>query len=160
MTPINKEVLAKVRSSLFELHREFLVVLKTQRETDLHQPIGVTEWLQLIITAPEYEWLKPLNSLVTDVDALFDLESIEPEDITVVKNALNELFFKDDTKVEDGGGFFGSYRKWVLQNPELMLPHGRLKADTSALSTSGLAVMDAKRVRESWHERSFKQRRP
>jgi hypothetical protein len=137
-----------VRTILHELHRLLLAALKKDRERLFGQAINPSEWFQILLSAPEYNWLKSLNSLLSDVDALFDSGKIGNEDLAIVRHELERFFFKEDGDVTS---FNSHYRKLFQHNHEVMFSHGRLKEAFSELASAPVPA-NADEIRRSWHK--------
>ncbi len=140
--------LKAVRTPLLELHRLMLLALKKEHETLAGRVLNPTEWFQTLLSSPEYQWVKPLNRLLSDVDALSDLNKAGMQDLEILRYHLDLLFFKDD---EDVTSFNCHYRKAFSRYHELMLSHGQLK-EAVAMLPPGSLPMNAEEVRIGWHK--------
>ena len=58
--------------------------------------LNPAEWFQILLGSAEYGWLKPLNSLISDIDALLEAKSISPSDLGILHHELERFFFKED----------------------------------------------------------------
>lgn len=140
--------LKSVRTPLLELHRLLLLALKKTHETKGGRAINPSEWFQILIASPEYQWVRPFNSLLADVDALSEFSKMSEVDLCILHYHLDLLFFKDD---EDVTSFNSHYRKAFSQHHELMLTHGQLKEAVAALPT-GKLPMNSDEIRIGWHK--------
>jgi hypothetical protein len=104
---VNPE-LAKIQSLLHEHHRLLLISLKQDLERLQGKVLNPAEWFQILLGSAEYGWLKPLNSLISDIDALLEAKSISSVDLGILHHELERFFFKEDGDVTS---FNYHYRK-------------------------------------------------
>lgn len=144
-TPAAK--LGAVRKPLHELHRLLLASLKRDHELTAGRVLNPAEWFQVLISQPEYQWVKPFNTLLADVDALTDSNKVAETDLAILHHLLDALFFKDDELVTS---FNSHYRKAFNQHHELVLTHGKLKEAVAELPQPALP-MNSEEIRRGWH---------
>lgn len=154
MKASHKELNA-VRKTLHELHRLLLSALKKDRERETGKVLNPTEWFQILLSAPEYVWLKGLNSLLSDVDALFDSNKIANEDLAILRHELERFFFKDDGDVTS---FNYHYRKLFAHNHDVMFTHGHLR-QTFADLPKILLPPNVAEIRLGWHKTGASKRK-
>lgn len=142
------ELLKSVRTPLLELHRLLLSVLKKDREETSGRVMAPAEWFQVLISAPELHWVKPINTLLSDVDALMDSGKVRVEDLSILHHQFNALFFSDN---EDVTSFNSHYRKQFALSHELVFAHGQVKEAVATLPLETLP-MNADEVRIGWHK--------
>jgi hypothetical protein len=140
--------LETIRTALVELHRLLLGVLKTERERIHGKVLNPAEWFQILLAAPEYAWLKPLNSLISDVDALLESKSVAVADQAILRHELERFFFKEDGDVTS---FNYHYRKLFAHNHDVMFSHGHLKKVFSVLP-QGNPPLNIEEIRRGWHK--------
>lgn len=140
--------LKAVKTSLYELHKLLLSTLKKDRERLTGELLNPAAWFQILLSAPEYVWLKTLNSFISDVDALSEAEKYSAEDIAVLRSELERLFFKDD---EDVTSFNSHYRKIFANNHDVMYSHGHLKTAFAELPEDK-PPMNSDEIRRGWHK--------
>jgi hypothetical protein len=145
-TPV--EALKSIRSPLLELHKLLLETLKQEREQETGRAMAPAEWFQVLISAPEFAWTKPLNTLISDVDALSEVANIRSVDLSILHHQLNALFFSDN---EDVTTFNSHYRKLLPKNHHLVYAHGQIKEATAILPLETLP-MNSDEIRLSWHK--------
>lgn len=147
MSTVN-QTLKTVRTPLLELHRILLLILKKDLERTSGRVIPPAEWFQVLLSAPEYQWVKPLNTLVSDMDALSELAKIRDEDLSILHHQVNSLLFSDN---QDVTSFNSHYRKLFADNHELVFVHGQMKEAASVLPLEQLP-MNAEEIRLGWHK--------
>ncbi len=142
------EKLVTVRTPLLELHRLLLGCLKTDYEKAHGRVLPAAEWFQVLLGAPEFAWVKVMNTLISDVDALSEKKGITVQDMSILHHNINKLLFIDD---EDVTSFNCHYRKVFSQNHELMYTHGLVKTGVSDWPLEPLP-MNSDEIRLSWHK--------
>ena len=147
--------LQAVRQGLQELHRVLLAALKKDHERIAGRVVPPAEWFQILIGSPEYQWVKPLNSLVSDVDALTELPTISETDILIVQYELEFFFFKEN---DDVTSFNYHYRKIFQHQHDVMFSHGHLRQAFLALPKGHVPVATDK-IRSVWHKISASKRK-
>lgn len=140
--------LKNVQTSLHELQKLLLAVLKKDRERVTGQVLNPAEWFQILLGAPEYVWLKTLNSLISDVDALSESPKIAKQDMAILRAEIDRLFFIEDG---DAASFNSHYRKLFADNHDVMYLHGHLKTAFAALPEE-TPPFNAEEVRRGWHK--------
>src|SRR5690242_20665893 len=93
------EELKNVQTSLHELQRLLLSILKQDHERASGKVLNPAEWFQILLGAPEYAWLKTLNSLVSDVDALSECSKLSTQDLAILRAEVDRLFFTENVDV-------------------------------------------------------------
>jgi hypothetical protein len=141
------EELKAIQSSLHELQRRLLAALKQEHERIHGQVLNPAAWFQVLLSAPEYAWTKPLNSLISDVDALLEQKAVSDSDKSILRHELERFFFKEDGDVTS---FNYHYRKLFAHNHDVMFSHGHLKQAFSHLP-EGKTPVNVEEIRRSWH---------
>lgn len=142
--------LQKLQSSLLQMHRYMLASLKSDREARTQQAISPTEWFHLIISEPEYSWMKPITGLMSDIDALMDNYEVSEEDLKIIRQELENLFLIPSESVTD---FSSKYQEMVRRDPDVMLYHGLLRQLIRALPEVQGIPIDTRQTRRNWHQR-------
>lgn len=140
--------LKNVQTSLHELQRMLLTILKKEREGVMGVALNPAEWFQMLLSAPEYVWLKTLNSFISDLDALSESSKVTTQDLAIVRAELERLFFKEDG---DAASFNAHYRKLFANHHDVMYSHGHLKTAFLSLPDE-VPPFNADEVRLGWHK--------
>src|SRR6185437_8454535 len=111
------DALREVAQTLREVHKLLLAVLKKEREQAAGKNVAPAEWFQILLNEPEYKWMKGLNSLVSDTDALSELTKISDQDLAILRYEVEKFFFVDD---EDVTSFNSHYRKLFNLSHDIM----------------------------------------
>lgn len=153
----NLDSALKVRSALITLQRELLNHLKDGFEKENARPVPPTEWLQVIMVAHRYSWLRELTSLVADIDLLTELQEISAENAGLARAEVERLFFAADSSSD----FNKHYMQLMKLGAPFMVAHGLLREATNHLLAPGKAWVpeDALAIRKKWHEEHHMQSR-
>ncbi len=151
----SQKQLKVVGSHLKELHRLLLLVLKKDHERISGDVLNPAGWFQVLISDPQYQWIKPLNSLMSDVDALTELSSVSETDFIIVRHELDFLFFKENGEVTS---FNWHYRQLFAHNHEVMYSHGILKEAISGFPAK-TAPINSDEIRRGWHKTGASKRK-
>ena len=145
----NPPDLKALRSTLQELHRYLLASAKKEAEAKLGRSLAPGDWFQQLIGDPQYAWIKPLTSLMADLDALSEHPKISDRDLSILRHALEDLFFNENDELLS---FNHHYRQIFAGNHELMVSHGRLKDATHLLPAPQGDVSGESEIRKGWHD--------
>lgn len=146
------ELLQKVQSALMQMHRYLMNSLKTDRENKIGYAIQANEWLHLILSDPEFSWLRSASGLMADIDALMDNHVVSEEQLWLVRQELESMFL---TPTENPGEFQSIYSEIAKRDSDVMLFHGHLKQVIQALP-AGERIENSEEIRKSWHQKSAK----
>ncbi len=109
-------------TKLRELHT---AVLGAERA--FHAPMGQLEMLDRLIRDPAWEWLRPLSTLIADIDHILASETgVAEHDLAVAATHIRELL--TDTGDDRSRVFSERYLPLLQTSAELVSLHGELKA--------------------------------
>ncbi len=147
----------KLRNALFNLQKELLGHLKETFEKECGRQVGPGEWLQVIMVAQRYAWLRELTSLMADIDILTELHVFSPEQASLVRSEVERLFFAANSSSD----FNKNYQKLMLSGAPFILSHGLLRDTTSKLPqpSKHIAREEAHEARKGWHKEHHEQSR-
>jgi hypothetical protein len=130
-------------------HSALIQSLKKRRETQMGRELTPLEWFQQLSGQPEYRWMQPLMSLMSDLDALLDnRQEITENDLAVACRAITVLFGID------ANDFRNHYFDALAADPGLVPSHATLKRVIDQLpkvAIEGISPESAAEVRRSWH---------
>lgn len=146
----------QLRAALIRLQKELLTHLKEGFEKENARMVPPTEWLQVIMVAQRYAWLRELTSLVADIDLLTELEALSEEDVALARAEVERLFF-----AESASEFNKHYMQLMKQGAPFMVEHGHLRQTTNLLPTPTRtwAPEESHSARKKWHEEHHRQSR-
>lgn len=119
--PTPGEQLEALSRKLRELHSRLLQV-----EKEFHPPMARLELLDRLVKDPAWSWLRPLSSLITDIDHVLAEEQPPTEyDLAVAAAHARELLAGEgDARNQP---FAERYRALLQLSPELASIHGELQ---------------------------------
>ncbi len=91
---MDRDQLKRLSRLLLEIHK-FLMDKQVEVYEQQNGPLsGPGEKLQLLLGAPEFQWLRMLSKVVADIDGhIFQKEELTEEQVRTSLNKVNELFF-------------------------------------------------------------------
>lgn len=119
----NRELLQQVRDVLLELHRALLALESETRGRD-NRPVSPQQLLQLLLESNELAWLRPMSSLIAEMDVLLDADHVPSA--WAYKDLLQQavrMFRLEDEAAE----FTMKYREALQQSLEVAGRHGELR---------------------------------
>lgn len=138
----------QVRSALLALQKELLNHLLETFEKENGRAVPPAEWLQMIMMAQRYAWLREMTSLIADVDMLTELQEISQEQAGVVRSEVERLIFNPELVSEFGK----NYKQALMSGGPLLLPHGNLRAELQKLPKHSHSAEHGQADRKKWHE--------
>lgn len=148
----NDELLKKVQSALMQMHRYLMNSLKSDRENKIGHSIQATEWFQLMVSDPEFHWLRSASGLMADIDALMDNHTVSEYELKIIRQELESMFLIPSENPKD---FQAIYSEIVKRDSDVMLFHGHLRQMIRSLP-AGSTVEDSTEIRKGWHQRAPK----
>ena len=115
--------LIDLRQVLIRLHKALLDSERNLYEK-VHGPIGSAgQFLQLLIGDGWFAWLKPVTSLVAEIDeTLTARERVRQDDFDRLFARAEKLFVPPD----NGNGFTEHYRAAIQRDPEVAFLHAEV----------------------------------
>lgn len=147
----------KARMALLNLQKELLDHLKEGFEKENARSVPPSEWLQVIMLAQRYAWMRELTSLLVDIDLLTELQGVTEEQAGLARLEIERLFFGAESASE----FSKHYQQLMKADAPFMMSHGVLREATNKLPspTKTWPAEDALAERKNWHEEHRKQSR-
>jgi hypothetical protein len=108
-----------------KLHELFALTLKAERR--FHPELGGFPLLDKLMNDPEWQWLRPLSTLLADIDhALAQKEELTTHEHALAATHVRGLVFNAGEFIDEK--FLEHYRPLLQLSPELASAHGELKA--------------------------------
>lgn len=128
----NKIYLGGISSALATIHK---MIVENEFE-DIEKrdgfKIGAAGRLQLLLTDPEFSWLRSMSQLMAFVDEVyFQKESITDQQVEVVMTRVQDLLLR-----QSSSDFSNRYRRLLVTVPDLIVQHGHLRLALSAAKNS------------------------
>lgn len=143
------ENLKVVQSHLLQMHRLLMASLKSDMEKMLGKEITSTEWMQMMISRQEFAWMKPILTMMSDIDALMDHYEVTEHELRIIRQDLESLFLKNNGEPES---FNRQYLEVIKKDPDVILFHGQLRKSILSLP-QGEPIEDTVTIRKKWHVR-------
>lgn len=147
----------KLRTALFNLQKELLSHLKDGFEKESGRNVSPGEWLQVIMMAQRYTWLRELTSLMADIDILTELQTFTSEQASLARFEVERLFFT----VGSSSDFNKNYQQLMMSGAPFMVSHGHLRDSTRKLPqlNKHVSTEEAHEARKGWHKEHHEQSR-
>lgn len=110
-----------VRGNLLDLHKTLLDAVRVDYEREHGRVESAGALLQLVVSDPAFDWLRPLSQLIVAIDEL------EPSAGPKVVSEMVEALVERDPK------FATPYQAWLQANPDVVLQHGKTMKSVQAL---------------------------
>lgn len=138
----------QVRHALWNLQKEVLTSLKEEFDNENGYEAAPTEWLQALMGAERYVWLRELTSLMADIDILTELNFITDQHAAIARNEIERLLFNEATDAH-----FNKHYRDLLMSGEALLPlHSLLKSHLQNLPSESISKNHALAERRAWQE--------
>jgi hypothetical protein len=123
---VQRESLREVSKLLLPLHRALIDAAKEDYALAF-APVKPAQLLQLLTDDPFFEWLKPVTSLIVDIDEMARTD-FEAADVAAIAERLDRLF---GAKAE--GAFSGQYIPMLQRSIDIAIGHAALRKAISRL---------------------------
>ncbi|HXA20090.1 MAG TPA: hypothetical protein VN380_24145 [Thermoanaerobaculia bacterium] len=123
---VQRESLREVSKLLLPLHRALIDAAKEDYALAV-APVKPAQLLQLLTDDPFFEWLKPVTSLIVDIDEMARTD-FEAADVAAIAGRLDRLF---GPKAE--GMFAAQYIPMLQRSVDIAIGHAALRKAVSRL---------------------------
>ncbi|HXH41586.1 MAG TPA: hypothetical protein VNN08_23375 [Thermoanaerobaculia bacterium] len=121
-----REALREISKLLLPLHRALIDVAKEDYAFAV-APVKPAQLLQLLTDDPFFAWLKPVTSLIVDIDEMARTD-FEAADVAVIADRLDHLF---GAKAE--GAFSAQYIPMLQRSVDIAIGHVELRKAVARL---------------------------
>jgi hypothetical protein len=118
--------LRDVSKVLLPLHRALIAAANDDYAFGI-APVKPSQLLQLLNDDPFFAWLKPLTSLIVDIDEMARTD-FEPSDVAAIADRLDRLF---GPKAEEG--FAAHYIPMLQRSVDIAVGHAALRKAAARL---------------------------
>jgi hypothetical protein len=115
-----REALREISKALLPLHRALIDAAKEDYAFAV-APVKPAQLLQLLTDDPFFEWLKPVTSLIVDIDEMARTD-FEASDATAIADRVDRLF---DANAE--GTFSAQYIPMLQRSVDVAIGHAALR---------------------------------
>jgi hypothetical protein len=121
-----RSALRDVSKALLPLHRVLIDAAKDDYAFGI-APVKPSQLLQLLNDDPFFAWLKPLTSLIVDIDEMARTD-FEPSDVAAIADRLDRLF---GAKAEEA--FAAQYIPMLQRSVDITVGHAALRKAAARL---------------------------
>jgi hypothetical protein len=116
-------VLSLLRDRLLALHK---ILMNVERDTyeRIHGKVGAGQFLSLLLSDPQFSWLRKLSEIVVWIDEILDPKEMTAEEET--KNVLEQAR-KLLTPSELGEEFVQKYQRALQNNADAIMAHKEVR---------------------------------
>jgi hypothetical protein len=115
-----REALREVSKLLLPLHRALIDAAKDDYAFAV-APVKPSQLLQLLTDDPFFEWLKPVTSLIVDIDEMARTD-FEAADVTAIADRFDRLF-----SASAEGSFSAQYIPMLQRSVDIAIGHAALR---------------------------------
>ncbi len=121
-----REALREVSKLLLPLHRALIDIAKEDYAFAV-APVKPAQLLQLLTDDPFFEWLKPVTSLIVDIDEMARTD-FEATDVATIADRLDHLF-----GAAAEGPFSAQYIPMLQRSVDVAIGHAALRKAAARL---------------------------
>lgn len=115
---MNRQELDLISRSLSKVHKALLEFQKDMREKSEQKALTPHEVLGLVLTAPDFEWLRMLSTLIVEMDEAVDDKKTDPTEVLLeMRVQIKEIFIDQDKHSE----FKAKLMQAMGKSPDLWL---------------------------------------
>jgi hypothetical protein len=123
MKDSERRLLTDLRSALLPLHKTLLEWERKSYERVHGRKMGGGELLQVIMTAPQFAWLRPISELIVRIDQALDEEAPDTTvDIDAIVAQARRLAAPDQTDTR----YAERYLAALQEVPDVVIAHGKV----------------------------------
>ena len=125
MKDSERRLLTDLRRALLPLHKTLLEWERKTYERDHGRKMGAGELLQIIMTAPQFAWLRPISEVIVRIDQALDEEAPDtPVDVDTIIIQARRLVAPDQTEKP----YAERYLTALQEVPDVVVAHGKVTA--------------------------------
>jgi hypothetical protein len=124
MKDSDRQLLVELRRTLLHLHKTLLDWERKAYER-VHGRKSANELLQIIVTDPQFAWLRPASALIVSIDESLEIDALEGPEIDVDLILAQARAF---VLPEAGSPHAERYRAALQEHPDAVLAHGAVSS--------------------------------
>jgi hypothetical protein len=125
MKDSDRRLLTELRRALLPLHKTLLEWERKSYERVHGRKMGGGELLQVIMTAPQFAWLRPISELIVRIDQALDEEAPDTAvDVDAMLSQARRLVAPDQTEKP----YTERYLTALQEVPDVVVAHGKVTA--------------------------------
>lgn len=125
MKDSERRLLTDLRRALLPLHKTLLEWERKTYEREHGRKMGAGELLQIIMTAPQFAWLRPISEVIVRIDQALDEEAPDTTvDVDAIIIQARRLVAPDQTERP----YAQRYLTALQEVPDVVVAHGKVTA--------------------------------
>ena len=125
MKPSERRLLTDLRRALLPLHKTLLEWERKIYEREHGRKMGAGELLQIIMTAPQFAWLRPISEVIVRIDQALDEQAPDTTvDVDAIIIQARRLVAPDQTEKP----YAQRYLTALQEVPDVVVAHGKVTA--------------------------------
>jgi hypothetical protein len=125
MKDSERRLLTDLRRALLPLHKTLLEWERKSYEREHGRKMGAGELLQIIMTAPQFAWLRPISEVIVRIDQALDEEAPDTTvDVDAILTQARRLVAPDQTEKP----YAQRYLTALQEVPDVVVAHGKVTA--------------------------------
>ena len=125
MNDSERRLLTDLRRALLPLHKTLLEWERKIYEREHGRKMGAGELLQIIMTAPQFAWLRPISEVIVRIDQALDEEAPDTTvDVDAIIIQARRLVAPDQTEKP----YAQRYLTALQEVPDVVVAHGKVTA--------------------------------
>jgi len=125
MKDSERRLLTDLRRALLPLHKTLLEWERKIYEREHGRKMGAGELLQIIMTAPQFVWLRPISEVIVRIDQALDEQAPDTTvDVDAIIIQARRLVAPDQTEKP----YAQRYLTALQEVPDVVVAHGKVTA--------------------------------
>ena len=125
MKDSERRLLTDLRRALLPLHKTLLEWERKIYEREHGRKMGAGELLQIIMTAPQFAWLRPISEVIVRIDQALDEQAPDTTvDVDAIIIQARRLVAPDQTERP----YAQRYLTALQEVPDVVVAHGKVTA--------------------------------
>jgi hypothetical protein len=125
MKEADRQLLVDLRRALLHLHKTLLEWERTSYER-VHGRTPAAEFLKVIVTDPQFAWLRPMSELIVRMDESLEIDALDGPEVDVAWIVAQVRTFT--TPDEAGTVYAQRYHTALQEHPDAVLAHRNVTA--------------------------------
>jgi hypothetical protein len=126
MKDSERRLLTDLRRALLPLHKTLLEWERKTYERVHGRKMGGGELLQVLMTAPQFAWLRPISELIVRIDQALDEEAPDTTvDVDAILTQARRVVAPDQTEKKP---YTERYLTALQEVPDVVVAHGKVTA--------------------------------
>jgi hypothetical protein len=125
MKETDRQLLVDLRRALLHLHKTLLEWERTSYER-VHGRTPAAEFLKVIVTDPQFAWLRPMSELIVRMDESLEIDALDGPEVDLAWIVAQVRTFTAPD--EAGTPYAQRYHAALQEHPDAVLAHRNVTA--------------------------------